>query len=132
MGAWSPVAIRAGQSVQKGGLLRPLPSKSAVVRALGNFDFKSFSGVSDGADLPEGLREAVNALGKWAGVSFEQGLGRILIRLHYDQCLALPSELGGMTHHTRWESAAFPFLGSPAPPGDPRHGFPPGRPGALN
>ena len=97
MGAWSPVATRAGKPVHKGGLLRPLPSKAAVLRALGAFDFKSYSGVSDGVDLPEGLREVVNLLGKWAGISFEQGLGRVLIRLHYNQCLALPSELGGMT-----------------------------------
>ena len=100
MGAWSPVATRADTPVLKGGLLRPLPSKAAVLEALGAFDFKSYSGVSDGVDLPGGLRGVVDSLGKWAGISFEQGLGRALIRLHYNQRLALPSELGCVTHHT--------------------------------
>ena len=52
--------------------------------------------------LPGPLYKALKALELWAGISYEQGAGRVLLMRLYGQCLAIPSELGGMRHHLGW------------------------------
>ena len=58
-----------------------------------------------------------------AGIAYEQGAGRMLLRRFYGQCLAIPSELGGMRHHLGWGHPRAPSQGVPPPAGNDRRAF---------
>ena len=120
LGRWSSVGFNEGGVLAAGPCLRPLPSLPAIRTALSAFKFKCKHGVSTRALLPDYLREGLTELERWAGIAYEQDAGRVLIRLFYGQCLAVPSELGGMRHHLGWGHPCVPSQGAPLPTGDGR------------